>query len=418
MNYRDFEFEFDVSELLEYETSAKTALGTVLVDFVSLDRFPTGSAVIPSALKPVLRRIAHLLVASVRIGMEIRHVDIGGYVDTSGSDRSSGDLGRKRAEAVRDEIVTCMKEVGRDSIPRVNFNLSSGATAPIQTRDHALNRRVVVRLPRTCQVFFAEYDLWSFNHDVLGFNAHPQVIDKLGRSNNLVFVGQELEARLNKRAEQALAGKILPAQPRPLSIGDMGTVRKGIDDLSKMQLELFKKYHPKFPDFATDSLMNCLLTFANGQLRSPHVEFDSGKNEGRVNFGVGEPDSNHVFMFAEFAFLCIDWNLPTAGSWARALPAMVAAQEVFMHVYRKNPRSPPPPLNAPLAAIPVASPTHLLSDFGARHFRQIGSSQTTGAGQSSAARLSEVAAKYTRLIGTEQLRAAMTTNLLRAQTLT
>lgn len=85
-----------------------------------------------------------------------------------------------------------------------------------------------------------------------------------------------------------------------------------------------------------------------------------------------------------------------------------------MHVYRKNPVSPPPAVNA--SAPTQGSATHLLEDFSKDNFKPIGGSQTRGEGQSDAARLSAVTAKYASM-GINQLRANATVNLLRAQRL-
>jgi hypothetical protein len=274
------------------------------------------------------------------------------------------------------------------------------------------NRRVEVKLPATCQTFFAEYDLQSFSHPILGIEANPSITKPLDRFTQMIYVKQELDIRLADRARQALAGTIKQAKKETRK-----HVLDAARELSTVQLQLFGKYHPGMPrGFAADKLMSCFMKFANGEIRSPHPDFDSGSNKDRKSFGVGEPDSNHFFMFAEFAFLCIESDVEP-DAWTQALPALLAPQEVFMHVYRENPVSPPPPVGSALPKTPVVGPpTHPLEKFGARNFRTINGNQTKGVGQSDAARIAALTAKYSAM-GLVQLRDAATMNLLRAQML-
>jgi hypothetical protein len=417
-NYRlrDFDFEFDVDEVLEYESPRSSPYMPTPVrkeSYVLITGFQARMTGTPrETFDNILLRIAHLLVASQRINRPMAEVALMGYPDAPGTDQNTMNLAFNRAADVRTKLQALMTRIAPGSADRVKFSIYVNNAAGA-----GHTKAVDVRLPTTCQAFFADFDQQSFNHAILGIDANPAITNKLQRSNNRLFVGQELDARLNIRAAKALAGEIMPRQVKHLSIDDRATIRKGVDDLSKMQLDLFKKYHPESSGFSPDSLMACMLQFANGQLRSPHPDFDQGANRNRESFGVGEPDSYHVFMFAEFALLCIDWEIPEAASWARALPAMVAAQEVFMHVYRRNPKPRAPEFDSALPTTFPARRTHPLTDFRAKHFVQTGS-QISGEGQSSADRLARVAEKYKGMPGPEQLRAAMTSNLLRAQTLT
>jgi hypothetical protein len=425
-NYRlrDFDFEFDAGEFLEYESPRPSPYMPRPVrkeSYVLIDGFEPRSSVTPSqnTNKPpkqyanILRRVAHLLVASQQINMPMSDVALMGYPDAPGTDQDTINLAFNRAAGVRSRLQSLMDGISPGSSRKVTFNIFVNTA-----REAGRTKSVDVLLPATCQTFFADLDQQSFDHDVIGMYANPAISKKLceERTDNLFWVFQELNWRLDKRAELALALKSMPLQPTPVSPGGVGVTRKGMIDLSDMQVKLFKKYYPDARGFAPDSLMSCMLKFANGQLRSPHSEWEKPPNEGRKNFGVGEPDGNHVFMFAEFSLLCIDWKLPDAGLWERALPAMVAAQEVFIHVYRKNPKPRDPEFDSALPNNPVAKPTHLLTDFAAANFVQTGS-QTTGQGQSSEDRLTRIASKY-RGMTTDQLRDQMKWNLLRAQTLT
>ena len=103
--------------------------------------------------------------------------------------------------------------------------------------------------------------------------------------------------------------------------------------LSAAQLALFREFFPA-PGGAIDhpAMNACFEQFANGELRSPLASDRAA--------GVGEPNGAAYFLFAEFAFLCVESGID-AGDWLPALRSFVATQEIFMHVYRPGPKAPP-----------------------------------------------------------------------------
>ena len=409
-NYRarDFDFEFDAGDLREYETPgsnpvASTGLGAK-ASFVVLDRFASininASTSLPVLHEKILLRIAHLIAASRRLNMLISDVELVGYGDLAGNDPASRALGSRRADFVKTKLQKLMTDIAPGTANGVNFRISPPAAGS------TLKGCVDVRLPATCQVFWADYDLQSLtDNDVLGITANPN-IDQGKRRAAINVIGYELDRRLNDRAKQVLSGGFRPAQP----IYD--TAKESYDaikELSDMQIRMFRKWHPATTAIGFDeiSFTKCFHTFANGQLRSPHPAFP--------NNAVGEPDTAHFFMFAEFGFLAADSGFDVP-AWTAALRAMVGSQEVFMHVYRKSPAAMPPPLTGSGVEPPPATVTHPLSDFVAANFIQVGLVTTIGLGQSDAKRLAEVTAKYSRM-GLNALREAHAVNLLRAQTL-
>jgi hypothetical protein len=414
-NYRtgDFEFEFDIGDLFEYENPGTGGFGmstTPKASYVMIENFGAGSFSLPADFEKsygkILLRVAHLLAAAQLLNMP-SEVALMGYPDAPGSDLATTNLAFKRADAVRTKLRELVG-VAKGSADKVTFSIYTN-TAP----GASLKQCVDVRLPMTCQTFFADYDQQSFSHPVIGFEANPTVTNKLDRYTQLIYVKQELDIRLADRAKLILADTIKQAKRETRE-----HVLKAARLFSTIQIELFRKYHPGAQaGFDVSKLMSCFMKFANGELRSPHPDFDKGTNKGRQIFGVGEPDSSDFFIFAEFAFLCIESGIDV-DAWTLALPALVAPQEVFMHVYRRDPKPPPPPVGEELPKTPIkGSPPHPLARFGAKNFQAIDSSnQTKGKGQSDAARIATLSTKYSGL-GVSALREAAALNLLRAQML-
>ena len=153
-----------------------------------------------------------------------------------------------------------------------------------------------------------------------------------------------------------------------------------------------------------------MVAVLSGELRSP-IAADQAK-------GVGEPNGDFFFLFAEFAFLCIASRIKPA-LWTNALRSFVKAQEIFMHVYRSSPVSPPP---AVCAALPGCPPDaqgrprarRALSSYRNANFRATGLSPTVGVGQSAPVRKRTLAAKYAAAVLAALQREAQAI-LLRAQ---
>lgn len=256
-------------------------------------------------------------------------------------------------------------------------------------------------------LFFAEYDLrFEPQSTTSGVQANPrmtqadkdirqaQVLDAVGQS-----VGpppDHLVARRNARAILALQGLELAATPASASLRPI-TV-----DLSKAQLALFREF---FPDGAggisLDDFRRAFEQFANGELR-------------KANEGLREPDGGFFFLFAEFAFLCVDSQIDDA-DWTKLLRVFVQTQEIFMHIYRPPPHRAPPRVGAPLPACLVDAQGNRLPRRPLDGFpRGFSDANFNAVGQSKADRRAKLRAKYARM-DEAALRKAARENLLRAQ---
>jgi hypothetical protein len=251
----------------------------------------------------------------------------------------------------------------------------------------------------TCKSFFKAYEL-SFNPDsvTFGIDNNPDMTldDKENRKKDINAVIYPLKQRLLARAAAALNNKVpasFPALPK--------SVKDTVLRLSFLQFSLFRKWFPDGNWVRFLPFDRCFERFANGELRDP-------SKTGHPGFG--EPDSAVYFVFAEFAFLCIELGYHRS-LWEEALRTFVKTQEIFMHVYRKNPKSPPPAVGAAFSAL--ATPRSL-KDFHFTYFKQIGSSVTMGEGQSDLKRKAALRAKYAGM-GVSMLEVAARDNLRRAQ---
>jgi hypothetical protein len=361
--------------------------------FVVLDRFAHQSATLPAAHASIVERIARLIVASRLSRQPLTTIRLVGHTDSTGAQPFNQKLGTTRAQNVEAKLRAAIARLGPVPAGRLNIVVQSlGETKASATNatasGRALNRRVEVFLDTTCHSFFAQYDLRFLPGDrMFGIPAHPNLPRKAQREADVNTMAGELIRRRDQRAAAALAGRV-PA-PRPLVVGT--ALRSMALRLSQAQLALFREYFDDGRggiDFA--AFQTCFARFANGELRSP-LAADQDK-------GVGEPNSSLFFLFAEFAFLCVASRIQPS-LWAQALRAFVGTQEIFMHVYRRSPVSPPPPVGAPLPGCPLdargrPSVRHPLSSFSNRNFRARGASPIVGVGQSSPARKRALAAKY------------------------
>jgi len=380
--------------------------------FVVLDKFAFRSTAMPASYKAIIERIARLVVASRVSGDPIDSIRLVGHTDSSGAAAFNLGLGKDRAKSVEAALKSAIASLGR--VPAGPLNIivqSAGETRPVAPNStdagRALNRRVAVHVLTTCSSFFAQYDLRFLPDDpVFGIPAHPNLRAPKQRKKDVLAMVGELLARRDLRAREALAGRMPPPKPLPA-----GALRNSALRLSAAQLALYREY---FADgrggIAFGALQTCFERFANGELRSP-IAADQAK-------GVGEPNGDFFFLFAEFAFLCIASGIEPA-LWTRALRSFVKAQEIFMHVYRPSPVSPPPAVGAALPACPSDAQgrpraRRALSAYRNANFRATGASPTVGAGQSNAARKRALAAKYASATLTALQREAAA-NLQRAQ---
>jgi hypothetical protein len=297
-----------------------------------------------------------------------------------------------QAEKFRSELVLKSSSLSK----RFHFRL---ATA---TRNQMLG--ILQKLP--CQAFFKEYEL-RFNPlaDTFSIGTNPGMTsaekDQRKRDVNALISGglsssAPLWQRLRARAQAALARKV-PASFPALTAPVIAAVTR----LSKVQISL---HRAAFPDgtggIRFEAFQRCFEQFANGELRAPPVAGHPG---------LFEPNGAAYFLFAEFAFLCDELNIDSA-IWAKALQTFVKTQEIFIHVYRDNPRSVPPVVGAPLPPPQLLRP---LTVFANGNFTPLGASISVGKGQSSPSRKAALRAKYDAM-GVRELKEAARDNLWRA----
>ena len=211
-------------------------------------------------------------------------------------------------------------------------------------------------------------------------------VERTQRRNDVRSIVAVLLATL---AARAAAARGRPA-PGPIPSPDAAALRR----LSNAQIRLFLEAFPSLTSGASGvRFTRAFHQFANGELRAPDVQP-----------GVGEPDGQFFFLFAEFAFLCIARN-ESRSMWQRIVRRFLSGQEIFMHVYRRPPHRPPPALNAPLPA-PCHPERQPLGTYSFANFN------TTG--QSDRVRKSLLTVKYSAMLLPQFLTAARE-NLLRAQ---
>ena len=288
-----------------------------------------------------------------------------------------------------------------DLIRHLSTNLNTGPISPTDLTKGALctARFDKASFQRRCKGFLKEYEL-AFNPDEglrFGIVNNPNLSrqQKDERRREVWLFVRPMRARLIRRAEAALQNTIptFPALPTPL---------KNIAlKFSTLQFNLFRKWFPAGNGVNFFSVQDCFEQFANGELRDPSVKDHSG---------LYEPDSAAYFLFAEFAFLCLELGHLNS-FWERALRPFVKTQEIFMHIYRESPKSPPPAVNAPVS---LRSAPRNLDIFLFSNFKQIGPLPSVGEGQSDLKRKLTLREKYDRM-GVNELKVAARDNLRRAQ---
>ena len=264
-------------------------------------------------------------------------------------------------------------------------------------------RDTLVR-PVLWREFFKEYNLRSLPDDpVHGIPANTKLdaAQKAQRRTDvLAMVGagpDRLVARRSKRAAEALAGRIMPPTPVPAAL------KPAVERLSKMQLDLFKEFFPNGAGgISLDPFQGAFEQFANGQLRPPGGSPDH----------IGEPRGDFYFLFAEFAFACVDSGIKK-DEWEPLLRTFVKTQEIFIHVYRPAPGGgaafPLPPSVWGAAGAPPRPGAARRSLDGAFDFTNF-----NPRGQSNATRKAALRKKYNGM-KIDALRRAARDNLLRAQ---
>lgn len=188
-----------------------------------------------------------------------------------------------------------------------------------------LLRRVasVTRNDMLTILFLADYDLnFEPRSTTAGVPANPRMTSS-EKSLRIADVISAVTELIKLRDARSSAAPAVPAAS-PASGALLATIKR----LSKAQLEIFREHYPdvsggiKLADFGRG-----FEQFANGELRDPTVT------------GKREPNSGFFFLFAEFGFLCADSGVDVS-EWIRILRIFVAAQEIFMPVYRPAPGTP------------------------------------------------------------------------------
>jgi peptidoglycan hydrolase-like protein with peptidoglycan-binding domain len=234
--------------------------------------------------------------------------------------------------------------------------------------------------------FYKEYELRFNPNRVFGIPTNRKLTKKqrTDRIKDVNDIVDELVLRRDRRAAFALASRIPP--PNKVS----AALKPAAIRLSQAQLDLFREFFGGAGGINFKSFQFSFELFANGQLR------DSARTD-----GFGEPDGGFYFLFAEFAFLCIDSGIDKA-DWEKALRTFVKTQEIFMHIYRPAPHPKPPPVNTPL---PRGPKRRELDDFAFSNFN--------AAGQSDISRKKKLRAKYDKM-SVGALKRATRDNLRRA----
>jgi hypothetical protein len=180
--------------------------------------------------------------------------------------------------------------------------------------------------PPLFKKFFAEYDFRFLRDDlVLGIpaNADMTPAQKSQRVADLNVIAPLLAERAIARFDAATTGLAFIGKPVP------GTAREQAKRLSLAQIALIREF---FSDergvIRLSAFQQAFEQFANGELRNP-----------LRGSGAGEPDGGAYFLFAEFAWLCVESDIHI-DFWATVLRAFVKTQEIFVRVYRPEPGSP------------------------------------------------------------------------------
>ena len=253
------------------------------------------------------------------------------------------------------------------------------------SQEWATIRDTLVR-PVLWREFFKEYDLRSLPDDpVHGIPANTKLdaAQKAQRRTDvLAMVGagpDRLVARRSKRAAEALAGRIMPPTPVPAAL------KPAVERLSKMQLDLFERVLP-------ERRWRHQSRSVPGRVRA--VRQRAVAPAGREPDHIGEPRGDFYFLFAEFAFACVDSGIKK-DEWEPLLRTFVKTQEIFIHVYRPAPGGgaafPLPPSVWGAAGAPPAPGAARRSLDGAFDFTNF-----NPRGQSNATRKAALRKKYRR----------------------
>ena len=110
-----------------------------------IDRFGFGSANVLPTHQPQIIRIARCIVASLGTMHPVNNLDVVGHTDPVGTEAANLDLGRRRAEAVKRELLRTIDRIRPGTSARIVINASSqGESRPVPAADPSSSRRVEV----------------------------------------------------------------------------------------------------------------------------------------------------------------------------------------------------------------------------------------------------------------------------------
>jgi hypothetical protein len=181
--------------------------------------------------------------------------------------------------------------------------------------------------PPLFKKFFQEYDFRFFPDLILGVPANKNMT-QLVKDQRLKDVKKVLTPLKQRAQVRSRASKQNPAPVgTPLSTAEDVEAAKRI---SSAQIDLITEFF-RMPNGAIRwrAFQQAFEQFANGELRDP-----------ARGAGAGEPNSNFYFLFAEFAWLCVESAFLSNADksfWGKALTTFVKTQEIFVRVYRPNP---------------------------------------------------------------------------------
>ena len=275
---------------------------------------------------------------------------------------------------------------------------------------HRVTRAEMIAI--LARLFFRDYE-FRFNilNDRFSVDNNPDPsLNKTQRKEDVSGLVGDLNTapgilwkRLIVRIDAALDG-IVPAASNMPTVSQSDSDR--IKRISDAQIQLFREWFPDSTggiDFKT--FQRVFEQFANGELRDPTIT-------DHPHFA--EPGGGAFFLFAEFGFLSAEQSID-APIWKETLKTFVKIQEVFIHVYRENPKSFPPAVNAPLPSGSEKRDILVVNGggFDSRNFKRTGSSLVVGKGQSNESRKIALRSKYDSMSLSQLINAARD-NIIRA----
>ena len=254
------------------------------------------------------------------------------------------------------------EEVGSLGVP--SSNCDGGASTAISNAQNWLDK----------------YDNTSVSFLVLGdpslsippnttdFSSDVERQDRTDAVNNVLF-NMLVERRDNRRDQAIDHDAVLDHPELPYHSSPVGSSEEAenerfedLEHLAEYQENLYKQYFPEGQN-GTDfvKLREAFELFANGNARTypPAANADitlrlraGALGSGDPQGGLREPNGDFILMFAEFSLLCIENanntqkpnNLINEEFWLNVARFTIGMQELYMHVYRSDTQSVPPPV--------------------------------------------------------------------------